>query len=47
MAFYNPNAETTIAVDASPYGLGAILSQKQSDGHFKPVSYANRTLNPS
>jgi transposase InsO family protein len=47
MAFYNPNAETTIAVDASPFGLGAILSQKQSDGHFKPVAYASRTLNPT
>ncbi|XP_053384619.1 uncharacterized protein K02A2.6-like [Mercenaria mercenaria] len=45
MAYYNPNAETTITVDGSPVGLGAILAQKQSDGHFRPVAYASRTLN--
>ncbi|MES9880447.1 MAG: RNase H-like domain-containing protein [Sedimenticola sp.] len=45
MAFYNPDAETTVIADASPYGLGAILAQKQTDGQFKPVCYASRTLN--
>jgi hypothetical protein len=29
MSYYNQNAETNIIVDAIPYGLGAILSQKQ------------------
>ncbi|XP_060576206.1 uncharacterized protein K02A2.6-like [Ruditapes philippinarum] len=45
MAFYNPEAETTLMVDGSPYGLGAILVQKQNDGHLRPVAYASRTLN--
>ena len=26
MAYYNPRQETQLTVDASPYGLGAILS---------------------
>ncbi|XP_057310486.1 uncharacterized protein K02A2.6-like [Hydractinia symbiolongicarpus] len=46
MAFYNPEAETDIIVDASPYGLGAILTQKQKDGNFKPVAYGSRALTP-
>ena len=27
------------------FGLGAILTQKQPDGDFRPVAYAFRTLN--
>ncbi|XP_060559067.1 uncharacterized protein K02A2.6-like [Ruditapes philippinarum] len=45
MAFYNPEVETTLMVDGSPYGLGANLVQKQNDGHLRPVAYASRTLN--
>ena len=29
MAFYNPDTETRLIVDASPVGLGAILAQKR------------------
>lgn len=36
MAFYNPQENTSITVDASPTGLGAILSQLQSNGTTKP-----------
>jgi hypothetical protein len=46
MSYYNQNAETNIIVDASPYGLGAILTQKQISGEFRPVAYASRTLTP-
>ena len=35
MAYYDLNVETNIVVDASPYGLGAILSQRQTNGEFK------------
>ena len=45
MAYYNENAETNLLVDGSPFGLGAILTQKQPDGDFRPVAYASRTLN--
>ena len=44
MAFYNPSAETRITVDASPVGLGAILSQQQEDGAYKPIYYGSRSL---
>ena len=44
LAFYNPKAETELIVVASPYGLGAILSQQQSDGTYKPVSYGSQAL---
>ncbi|MEW8545684.1 MAG: RNase H-like domain-containing protein, partial [Candidatus Thiodiazotropha sp.] len=46
MAYYNTEAETQLLVDGSPFGLGAILNQKQSNGEFRPVAYASRTLNP-
>ena len=44
MAFYRPRAETKIIVDASPYGLGAILTQQQEDGSYKTVAYGSRAL---
>ena len=44
MAYFKQDAETHVVVDASPVGLGAILSQKQSDGTHKPVYYASRAL---
>ena len=32
MVYYDPNAETVLKVDGSPFGLRAILSQKQTGG---------------
>ena len=36
---------TTIYVDASPVGLGAILMQKHPDGQ-KVITYASKALSP-
>lgn len=43
LAHFDPNAELILTVDASPTGLGAILSQIE-DGKERPLSYASRSL---
>ena len=45
MTYYIPDAETKVTVDASPIGLGAILSQEQKTGEFRLVVYASNVLN--
>ncbi|CAB3995908.1 Retrovirus-related Pol poly [Paramuricea clavata] len=44
MTFYDPAKEIILTVDASPVGLGAILSQIQEDGTIRNIPYASRTL---
>ena len=46
MAFDNSQAQTKLTVDASPYGLGAILSQQQANGSLRPVAYGSKALTP-
>ncbi|KAL0879382.1 hypothetical protein ABMA27_003143 [Loxostege sticticalis] len=43
LAHFNPNAKIILTVDASPSGLGAILSQVDADGVERPISFASRT----
>ncbi|XP_026316320.1 uncharacterized protein K02A2.6-like [Hyposmocoma kahamanoa] len=45
LTHYNQNAKLILTVDASPTGLGAILSQVDKDGIERPISFASRTLN--
>lgn len=42
-AHFDPSAPTQLRVDASPVGLGAILTQTQ-DGQTKPVAYTQAAL---
>lgn len=44
LTHFNPDAKIILTVDASPSGLGAILSQIGNDQLEKPVAYASRTL---
>ena len=34
-----------MSVDASPYGVGAVISHMDDKGNRKPVAYASRSLN--
>ena len=47
MAYYDPAKTTRLTVDASPYGLGAILSNIDQDGAVRNVAYASRSLTPT
>ena len=40
----DPTKQYTLEVDASGFALGAVLSQRGSDGKFHPISYYSRTL---
>lgn len=47
LALYDLTRETVVSADASCYGLGATLIQKQPDGVMKPVAYISRSLMPT
>ena len=43
MKYFNPSLETELIVDASPVGLGAILTQLTADGGMNIIAYASLT----
>lgn len=45
LVHYDPNLELNLSVDASGYGLGALLSHVYPNGEERPIAYASRTLN--
>ena len=47
LALFDPTRETVVSADASYYGLGAVLIQKQPEGVMKPVAYISRSLTPT
>ena len=46
LVHYDPSKELVLSCDASPYGLGAVLSNI-INGEERPISYASRTLSPA
>ena len=47
LALFDPSRETIVSADASSYGLGAVLLQKQASGERRPVAYASRAMTPT
>ena len=47
LVFPDFNKPFLLKTDASKEGLGAVLSQKQSDGHYHPVAFGSHSLTPS
>ena len=44
LVHYDDSKPLVLTCDASPYGIGAILSHTMEDGTDRPVAYASRTL---
>ena len=47
LALFDPSRDTIVSADASSFGLGEILLQRQADGERCPVAYASRAMTPT
>lgn len=46
LALYDPKRETQVHTDASKFGIGGILLQRDDAGMFRPVSYFSKKTTP-
>ena len=44
LAHYDPQAETVVSADASSFGIGAVILQRQTSGDLKPIAYASHSM---
>ena len=47
LALFDPNLETILSADASSYGLGAVLLQRQVSGQLQQVAFVSRSMTPT
>ena len=47
LSLFDPYRETTLSADASSYGLGAVLMQKEVSGEKRPIAFASRAMTPT
>ena len=47
LAHYDPTKPITLACDASPYGVWAVISHVESNGQERPVAFCLSVLNQS
>ena len=47
LSHYNPGKPLRLETDASNFGLGAVLSQQDNDGHWRPIAFWSRKMIPA
>ena len=46
LTLFEPNRLFIVSADASSYGSGGVLCQRQPDGKLNPIAYVSRSLTP-
>ena len=47
LTHYSPDLKLVLSCDASPYGVGAVLSHQFDDDSDRPIAFASRSLSPA